>query len=95
MLPHDNLCRHNPQSIGSSQRNICDYTASNDLATQAPEASMKFIEKLRSLPKLLKYMFPLASVYFLEYFINQGLVSIYLYFHIYLFIIIYLNIVLC
>lgn len=32
-------------------------------------------DKIRSLPRLLKYMIPLTSVFFLEYFINQGLVS--------------------
>lgn len=30
--------------------------------------------KLMYVPSLLKYMIPLALVYFLEYFINQGLV---------------------
>lgn len=31
--------------------------------------------KLRYVPSLFKYMIPLALVYFLEYFINQGMVS--------------------
>lgn len=32
-------------------------------------------EKILYLPSLLKYMIPITLVYFLEYFINQGLVS--------------------
>lgn len=32
-------------------------------------------EKIMYLPSLLKYMIPITLVYFLEYFINQGLVS--------------------
>lgn len=32
--------------------------------------------KIKYVPSLLKYMIPLTLVYFLEYFINQGLVSI-------------------
>ncbi len=34
-----------------------------------------FKEKVMYLPSLLKYMVPITLVYFLEYFINQGLVS--------------------
>lgn len=34
-----------------------------------------FASKLRYVPSLFKYMVPLALVYLLEYFINQGLVS--------------------
>lgn len=33
--------------------------------------------KLKFVPSLLKYMIPLTLVYFLEYLINQGLVSVY------------------
>ncbi|XP_066598121.1 battenin [Prorops nasuta] len=34
---------------------------------------MTFVEKLRLVPKLLKFMVPLGLVYLFEYFINQGL----------------------
>lgn len=37
-----------------------------------------FINKLQSIPPLLKYMIPLCSVYLFEYFINQGLVRNYI-----------------
>lgn len=36
-----------------------------------------FRKKLKILPSLMKYMIPLGLVYFFEYFINQGTVSIY------------------
>lgn len=39
------------------------------------DASFGIKEKVKYLPSLLKYMIPITLVYFLEYFINQGLVS--------------------
>lgn len=33
------------------------------------------MDKIRYIPQLFKYMIPIMMVYFLEYFINQGLVS--------------------
>ncbi|XP_012280291.1 battenin [Orussus abietinus] len=35
-----------------------------------------FLDKLRIVPQLLKYMLPLGFVYFFEYFINQGLIEL-------------------
>lgn len=40
------------------------------------EPLVGFKSKLRYIPSLLKYIVPLTLVYFLEYFINQGLVSL-------------------
>lgn len=39
------------------------------------DGSFGIKEKLLYLPSLFKYMIPITMVYFLEYFINQGLVS--------------------
>lgn len=47
---------------------------SQEQMIEAPKMTLK--RKLALLPKLLKYMVPLALVYFFEYFINQGLVEI-------------------
>lgn len=45
----------------------------DDVPLSATKAS--FLDKLRDVPPLLKYIVPLTLVYFFEYFINQGLVS--------------------
>lgn len=47
---------------------------SQEQMIEAPKMTLK--RKLALLPRLLKYMVPLALVYFFEYFINQGLVWI-------------------
>lgn len=39
------------------------------------EEEFSFNDKIRYMPSLLKYMLPIFLVYFAEYFINQGLVS--------------------
>ncbi|KAL7303239.1 battenin [Trichogramma pretiosum] len=44
---------------------------SQEQMIEAPNMTLK--EKFALVPKLLKYMIPLALVYFFEYFINQGL----------------------
>ncbi|KAK3927679.1 Battenin [Frankliniella fusca] len=43
----------------------------DDVPTHVTNAS--FLDKLRDVPPLLKYIVPLTMVYFFEYFINQGL----------------------
>lgn len=44
----------------------------DDVPVQVSKAS--FVDKLRDVPPLLKYIVPLTMVYLFEYFINQGLV---------------------
>lgn len=47
--------------------------AESQTISESPSVS----SKLTYIPSLLKYMIPLGLVYFFEYLINQGLVSIY------------------
>lgn len=48
----------------------------NDVEEQKIDLSAPTImDRIRFIPKLLKYMIPLFIVYFSQYFINQGLVS--------------------
>ena len=44
----------------------------DDVPTQVSSAS--FMQRLRDVPPLLKFIVPLGTVYLFEYFINQGLV---------------------
>lgn len=47
---------------------------SDDLNT--PRLTMTVTEKIRYIPELMIYVIPLSLVYFFEYFVNQGLVSV-------------------
>lgn len=49
--------------------------ATNNNPKTDDEESFGFIEKLKYFPSLAKYTVPLALVYFLEFLINQGMVS--------------------
>lgn len=42
---------------------------------QNESGKFNILDKIRYMPSLFKYMFPLFSIFFMEYFINQGLVS--------------------
>lgn len=54
----------NPQTMGIQE----------SIVTKEEE-EFSFNDKIRYMPSLLKYMLPIFLVYFAEYFINQGLVS--------------------
>lgn len=54
---------------------VDDAEMSNNVNDSETPFGLK--EKIRYLPSLLKYMVPITLVYFLEYFINQGLVSLF------------------
>ena len=64
------LCHPSPETLTTI---IVDGVGSQEQMIKAPKITLK--RKLSLLPGLLKYMMPLALVYFFEYFINQGLVS--------------------
>lgn len=81
------LRRPAPLAASASQVAITDddkdhemTNSANDLETSQRELNederplIGVREKIKYVPKLFKYMIPLTLVYFLEYFINQGLV---------------------
>lgn len=51
------------------------YIGSQQQIIEVPKKTI--MEKIHMVPSLMKYMLPLALVYFFEYFINQGLVCTY------------------
>lgn len=54
---------------------MCKQDSSITKEEGEEEENFSFNDKIRYMPSLLKYMIPLFLVYFAEYFINQGLVS--------------------
>lgn len=63
--------------VSSENRGVTVNTTS-DASDNIPLAytNETFSEKLKWIPSLFKFMIPIGLVYFFEYFINQGLVSI-------------------
>lgn len=55
---------------------ITSHDANDVISSDIPLITMR--EKVRFIPNLLIYIVPLTLVYLFEYFINQGLVNIYL-----------------
>lgn len=55
---------------------ITSHEANDVISSDIPLITMR--EKVRFIPNLLIYIIPLTLVYLFEYFINQGLVNIYI-----------------
>lgn len=63
-------------SITSSTTSLIHHTSADDgVAIIQPPLNIK--QKLEYLPNMMKYVLPLFAVYVCEYFINQGLVSVF------------------
>lgn len=60
-----------------SQVDLKRTPTDEESALDEKELNMSVGDKIRYIPSLLKYMVPLGLVYFFEYFINQGLVSLF------------------
>lgn len=63
-----------PPTNTNDNPKVDDIEMNNKLQSSHGE-TFGFKEKVMYLPSLFKYMVPITLVYFLEYFINQGLVS--------------------
>lgn len=57
--------------------NVNLNTRDDDAERNNSDTPFGLKEKFLYMPSLLKYMVPITLVYFLEYFINQGLVSVF------------------
>lgn len=61
-----------------SQVDLKRTPTDEESALDEKELNMSVGDKIRYIPSLLKYMVPLGLVYFFEYFINQGLVNLFI-----------------
>lgn len=73
------LLLRNPSEIPQNESKLESQQASDvQKSVVTKEEEFSFSDKIRYMPSLLKYMVPIFLVYFAEYFINQGLVSIHM-----------------
>lgn len=70
----DNAAYEGHSTDKLSATDAIDNTKDIELNNEC-DTSFGLKEKILYLPSLLKYIIPITLVYFLEYFINQGLVS--------------------
>lgn len=69
------LRKPQPMSVQNSDIEM-KATPSNQKQSLESLPELTLIEKFRYMPSLLKYMIPISTVYFFEFFINQGLVKL-------------------
>ncbi|XP_034241553.1 battenin-like isoform X2 [Thrips palmi] len=70
LMVHPRLDSADDEPVASGEKPVI-VKVHDDVPVSATRAS--FVDKLRDVPPLLKYIVPLTLVYFFEYFINQGL----------------------
>lgn len=65
-----------PNEIWATLPNPATSLIDHDIIQPDSVAPLNLTQKLDYFPKMLRYVLPLFAVYFCEYFINQGLVSL-------------------